>query len=375
LRLKFILGVVLAASLGAGTALGAGGAMSGKTVRVGVIADVTGSAGAYGTAQKNAYDLATEDLAAGRIDAGGAKIQFDVEDSASDPAQVVTLTQKFSTDGSALLIGPTLSAEAKKADPIAVKANLTILATSNTAQGITQMGPCVFRDALAEEQVVPEAIARSVAKWKIKTAAIIYGDDNQFTKTDYDIFNAALAAHGVQVVDVETYHTKDVDFKAQLTKIASKKPDLLVIGSLVEEASKIAVQARAAGITAHMIGGNGLNSPQFMALAGPAAEGVVVGAAYYLGNSYPGNRDFVARYKKKYGVGPDQFAAQAYAAAQIVAATVKAGATTSEQFCAGFKKLPVVHTVLGPVAFQPSRDVRAASAILQVKKGAFAYFN
>jgi branched-chain amino acid transport system substrate-binding protein len=184
-----------------------------------------------------------------------------------------------------------------------------------------------------------------------------------------------LRGQGVEIVDVETYHTKDVDFKAQLTKIADKKPDLLVIGSLVEEAVKIAVQARAAGIGAHMIGGNGLNSPKFMELAGPAAEGVVVGAAYYLGNNYTGNRAFVARYKKKYGTGPDQFAAQAYAAAQIVAATVKAGAATSEQLCAGFKKLPVVQTVLGPVAFEPTRDVRAASAILQVKHGAFAYFN
>ena len=43
------------------------------------------------------------------------------------------------------------------------------------------------------------------------------------------------------IVDVETYHTGDVDFKAQLTNIAAKKPDLLVVGSLLEEAVKIVV--------------------------------------------------------------------------------------------------------------------------------------
>ena len=37
--------------------------------------------------------------------------------------------------------------------------------------------------------------------------------------------------------------------------------------------------------------------------------------------------------------------------------------------CAAFKKLPVVQTVLGPIAFDPTRDVRAASAILQVSGG------
>ncbi|GAC1441163.1 MAG: hypothetical protein NVSMB59_00700 [Vulcanimicrobiaceae bacterium] len=352
----------------------ASGPMSGKTVKIGVVVDVTGSAGAYGTAQKSALDLANDDVRAGRIDAGGASLDFDIQDAASDPAQVVNLIQKFTTDGTALLIGPTLSAEAKKADPIAVRANLTVLATSNTAQGITAQGPCVFRDSLAEEQVVPEAVRKATRAWHPKTAAIVYGDDNQFTKTDYEIFKTALEREHVTIVDTETYHTGDVDFKAQLTNVAAKKPDMVVVGALLEEAVKIVVQARSAGISAHLIGGNGLNSPKFVSLAGPAGTGVVIGAAYYLGNNYAGNRGFVDRFKKKYGAGPDQFAAQAYAGAQIAAAAVKAGATTSDQFCATFKKLSIVPTVLGPVAFQASRDAKAASAIVRVTKNGFAYF-
>ena len=345
-----------------------------KTIKVGVVADLTGSAGAYGTVQKNAYQLAAEDLNSGLIKTGGPTIAFDIQDAASDPAQVVTLVQKFTTDGTALLIGPTLSGEAKKADPIAVRANLTILATSNTAAGITAQGPCVFRDSLAEEQVVPQAIAKIKNKWKPKTAAIIYGDDNQFTKTDYDIFNSALKSANIDVVDVETYHTGDVDFKAQLTKIAEKKPDLLVVGSLVEEATKILVQAKQTGLKTHVVGGNGLNSPKLISLAGDASDDVVVGAAYYVGNNYTGNAAFVSRYKKKFGIGPDQFAAQAYAAAQIAAAAVKGGASSSADFCSAFAKLRVVQTVLGPVSFAPTRDVRAASAIVKVSKGAFAFF-
>ena len=289
MRIANVLSALTAAAslslAGASIALAANGPAAGKTVKIGVIADVTGGAGAYGTSQKNAYDLAAEDLAAGRIDAGGAKIVFDVQDSASDPAQVVNLTQRFTTDGSALLLGPTLSSEAKKADPLAVRAGLTILATSNTAEGITTLGPCVFRNSLAEGQVVPEAVGKAVPRWKVKTAAIIYGDDDQFTKSDFDIFKAALDAQHVAIVDVETFHKKDVDFKAQLTKIAGKKPDLLVVGALQEEGVKIVVQAKALGLRAHVIGGNGLNSPKFIELAGAAADGVVVGAAYYPGST------------------------------------------------------------------------------------------
>ena len=373
MRSSSLFGALLIAIVCAGAALAAGPA-AGKNVKVGVIADVTGSAGAYGTAQRNAYDLAADDLKSGKLDAGGANLTFDVSDAASDPAQVVTLTQKYSTDGSALLIGPTLSGEAKKSDPIAVQAGLTILATSNTAQGITAMGPCVFRNSLAEEQVVPEAVDRIVRAWKPKTAAIIYADDNQFTKTDYEIFRDALTKRGVDIVDVETYHTNDVDYKAQLTKIAEKNPDVLVVGSLVQDAVKIIAQAKQIGLRAKMIGGNGLNSPQLMQLAGNAADGVVVGAAYFVGNNYAGNHAFVERYTKKFGSAPDQFAAQAYAAAQIVARLVKGGVTTSDGFCTGFRTLPIVDTVLGPIAFEPSRDVRAASAILQVSRGQFTYF-
>lgn len=354
---------------------GAAALAAGKPVKVGVIADLSGSAGAYGTSQKNAFAIAADDIKSKRIDAGGNDLTFDVQDSASDPAQVISLMQKFTTDGSALIIGPTLSSEAFKADPIAVKANLPILATSNTAHGITDMGPCVFRDSLSEEQVVPQALFRVAAKWNPKTAAIIYGDDDQFTKTDYDIFKRGLARENITVVETQTYHKGDVDFKAQLTQIASKKPDLLVIGSLVEEASKIVQQAKAAGITAHMIGGNGLNSPKFISLAGPASEGVVVGAAYFAGSDAPGNRAFVAEYVKRYGSAPDQFAAQAYAAAQIVADIVRSGKSTPADICSGFNGMRTVNTVLGPFTFEPDRNAKAPSAILQVKGGKFVAFS
>jgi branched-chain amino acid transport system substrate-binding protein len=371
--MKRLAAFLLALSLGGAFETTPAGA-AGKTLKVGVIADITGSAGAYGTSQKNAYDLAADDLKSKHIDSGGNDITFDVQDSASDPAQVISLVQKFATDGSALIIGPTLSSEAFKADPIAVKANVPVLATSNTANGITAIGSCVFRDALSEDQVVPQTIARTTARWHPKTAAIIYGDDDQFTKTDYDIFKRALASANITVVETQTYHKGDVDFKAQLTQIASKKPDLLVIGSLVEEAAKIVGQAKAAGVTAHLIGGNGLNSPKFISLAGPAAEGVVVGAAYFSGNTYPGNREFVANYQKRFGSLPDQFAAQAYAAAQIVAAVAKSGKTAAAEICSAFGALPAHNTVLGPFTFEADRNAKAPSAILTVKDGKFVAF-
>jgi branched-chain amino acid transport system substrate-binding protein len=369
--------LVIAAALGMalpGAAAETKGPAAGKTVKVGVIADVTGASAVYGTQQKNAYLLANDDLKAGIIDAGGAQLSFDVQDSASDPAQVTNLMQKFTTDGvTPLSLGPTLSGEAFRAFPIAKAANFPVIGTSTTAEGVTAIGPTVFRISLAESQAIPVTVARTFAKWKYKTAAVIFGDDNAFTKTDGDLFTKEMEKRGVQIVDTETFHAGDKDFQAALTRIASKKPDVIAIGGLFPEATKIIEQAGKLGIKTHMMGGNGLNSTEMYKVAGPAAEGVVVGAAWFIGAQYSGNLDFVKRFKARYGSVPDQFGAQAYAAAQVVAALVRGGATTKDDFVNGLRGLRVVQTVLGPIAFDPNRDVRAAPVILQIAKDGFAY--
>ena len=351
------------------------GPAAGKTVKIGVIADVTGSAAVYGLQQKDAYELANDDLKSGLLDAGGANLSFDVEDSASDGNQVANLFQKFTTDGSAMILGPTLSGEARKGDPIAVLAKTAVVGTSTTADGITSLGPCVYRVSLAEAQVVPATVARTKAVWKYKTAAIIFGDDNAFTKTDGDIFKTQLEKAGVTIVDTETFHVGDKDFAASLTKIKAAKPDVIVLGALAEEAEKIIQQAATLGIKTHMMGGNGLNSTKIYDYAGPAAAGVVVGAAWSINGNYTGNASFVQRFKKKYGVEPDQFGAQAYAAAQLSAQLVKDGKASKDEMCAALRDLRVAQTVLGPIAFDPGRDVKAAPVILQIEKGGFAYFH
>ncbi|MGB8265272.1 MAG: ABC transporter substrate-binding protein [Candidatus Velthaea sp.] len=351
------------------------GPATGKTVKVGVIADVTGSAAVYGVMQKNAYELANDDIKSGLIDAGGANLSFDVEDSASDPNQVANLFQRFSTDGTPVILGPTLSGEAKKGDPIAVRAGTPVVGTSTTAEGITALGPLVFRVSLSEAQVIPTTVARTRALWKYKTAALIYGDDNAFTKTDGDIFKAQLERAGVTIVDTETFHIGDKDFSAALTKIKAANPEVIAIGALFPEATKIIQQAGTLGVKIHMVGGNGLNSPQMYEVAGPAAQGVVVGAAWALGGNYTGNRSFVERFTKRYGTAPDQFAAQAYAAAQLIAQLVKEGKTTKGEFGPALRELKLAQTVLGPIAFDVNRDVKAAPVILQIVKGGFAYFH
>ena len=80
-------------------------------------------------------------------------------------------------------------------------------------------------------------------------------------------------------------------------------------------------------------------------------------------------------YTAKYGKGPDQFAAQSYAAAEVVAYLVAHGATTKDEMLAGLRSVRVIQTVLGPIGFDVNRDVRSSPVILQITKGGFTYFH
>jgi branched-chain amino acid transport system substrate-binding protein len=374
--LLFSLALVLAASAALpGLSATTKGPAAGKTVTIGVIADVTGSAQVYGTMQKDAYELANDDIKAGIIDAGGANLSFDVEDAASQGAQVVNLMQKFTTDGTTpLVLGPTLSGEAQNAFPIAVRATFPVIGTSTTAEGITAIGPTVYRVSLAESQVIPPTVAAVQKKWHAKTVAVMYGDDNAFTKTDGDLFPKEFEKTGATVVDTDVFHIGDKDFQAALTRIAAKAPDVIAIGGLFPEATKIIQQAATLGIKAHMVGGNGLNSTQVYKVAGPPSLGVVVGAAWFIAGKAPGNLAFVKRFQAKYGTDPDQFAAQSYAAAQIVASFVRAGATTKDEMLAALHDMGTAQTVLGPIGFDQNRDVKSTPVVQQVSPDGFSLF-
>jgi branched-chain amino acid transport system substrate-binding protein len=94
-----------------------------------------------------------------------------------------------------------------------------VFGTSNTADGITNMGPFTFRNSVMEADVLPVTTRAAVKKFNIKKVAVLYGNDDAFTKSGYDVFKSALADQKISVTDTETYAKGDVDFKAQLTKI------------------------------------------------------------------------------------------------------------------------------------------------------------
>src|SRR5205823_8752792 len=91
------------------------------------------------------------------------------------------------------LIGPTLATTASVADPLAQQGKVPVLAISNTAAtGITDIGNYIWRDSLTEAQVIPGAFKKAQEKLQFKTAGVLYGNDDVFTKAGYDVMQKAL---------------------------------------------------------------------------------------------------------------------------------------------------------------------------------------
>ena len=349
-----------------------------KEVRIGFAFSMTGGAAAYGATQKNGAQLAIDEINA-TAGQDGIKILGIFDDDASVPQQGVNVFNKFiNADKVSLIIGPTLSNTAQVTDRIAQQAGVPVLAISNTAKGITEIGDCIFRDSLTEAVVIPNTIRVAKDKLGIKKVAVFYGNDDAFTKGGYDAFKTALADAGIEVLTEQTFAKGDRDFSPQLTQIKGKNPDAIIVSALVEEASGIVSQARQLGIPANVpiLGGNGFNSPALIKNAGEAAEGVMMGAAWHATSPLPLNKKFVETFTAKYGSPPDQFAAQAHAGVYIAYEAIKKAGFTEDRKAIrdALASIKDFDCVLGKFSFTAGRDADHTPVIQVVKGGKFVVF-
>lgn len=292
-------------------------------IKIGAAAALTGGAAQYGNSIRNGLRLAVEQInASGTL--GPDKIVLVIEDEQGKKEEGINAFKRLIFQEKVLLLfGPTLSNSAQAAHPIAQAAKVVVFGTSNTADGITSIGDHVFRNSVTEADVLPVTVATAVRQAGIKKVAVLYGNDDVFTKSGYDNFVKALEGQKVAITTTETFAKGDVDFKAQLTKIKASNPDAIVLSALLAEGAPIMVQARQLGIKLPFIGGNGMNSVRVFELAKGASDDLWIGSPWSIENRAPVNNSFIVDYTQAYKAAPDLFAAQAFDAVHIVAAAIK----------------------------------------------------
>lgn len=344
-----------------------------KVLKIGACLSLTGPAAVYGAQQKAGILAAVEELNRQQY-VPGVKLEAVIEDDASTKEQGIAVYQRLiAREKVSAIIGPTLSNTATAANPLAQAAKVPVVAISNTApRGITDLGDFIWRVSLTEGQVIPGALKRAQAKLGFKTAGLLYGNDDAFTKAGFDVMRSALDGMGVKIVATQTFAKPDRDFNAQLTALVAQKPDILVVSALVENAAGIVAQARQLGWKGPILGGNGFNSAALIKNAGPDAEGVLVGTSWNRVSADPANQAFLKLMAGRKHE-PDQFCAQAYTGVLVIADAAKraGGKPGREDVKAGFAQVKGLATPLGTFSFLANRDGSHEPALQLVRNGKF----
>lgn len=348
------------------------GGESDGPVKVGVISYLTGAGAGYGEAITNGINLAHEEIE----EAGEVDIDLVVEDSAGEQEEALSAAQKLmNSDKVSAIIGPTLSTEMNVVGPEADLNGVPILGTSVTAEGIPQIGEYVFRNSIPETLAIPAAVEKAVDEYGVKKVAIIYGNDDVFTKAGYDVMKDVTEDMGLEVLTTETFQLGQSDYKAQLTKIKNQNPDLILASALYNEGAVILDQARKMGIDVPFVGGNGFNSPEIAKIAGEASNGLIVATPWFAEKEDDAVKTFVDKYTEEYGMGPDQFAAQAYDAMHMMADAIKdAGSDDRDAIRESLLNLEGFEGVLGEMSFDEDGDIVMDPTVLIIENEKYIVF-
>lgn len=340
--------------------------------KIGVISYLTGPGASYGEAITNGLKLANKEI----TEAGEVELELKIEDSAGKQEEALSAVQKLmNSDNVDAIVGPTLSTEMQVVGPEADLNGVPILGTSNTAEGIPQIGDYVFRNSIPETMAIPASVQKAIEEYGAKKVAILYGNDDVFTKAGYDVMKQVAADMNLEVVTTETFQLGQSDYKAQLTKIKNLKPDLILASALYNEGAVILDQARKMGIDVPFVGGNGFNSPEVIKIAGDASNGLIVATPWFAKKDDEKVKNFVKNYKEAYGIEPDQFAAQAYDGLYLVAEAVKnAGEADRDAIRDALAEIKDFEGVLGTMSFDADGDIVMQPTVLIIKDNEYIVF-
>ena len=309
---------------------GGGGAPAAKAkLTVAMVNPLSGDAATYGVSHKNGLELAiTEINKAGGIK--GQEIELITHDDQGDPKQAAAGAQKFADMKNVLAIaGSCLSSNTLAMVPITDKAKLPHTVVSSSTAKLSGMSKYFFRMAVQDDKVGGLMVALAQEKFKPKKIAVL-ALNNDYGKGLLTSIEPEAKKFNIAITSNQSYLATDKDYSAVLTKIKAESVDVLLVGSTYTDGGLIVKQAREMGLNMPIVGPTGLYSPKYMEIAGKAVENT-----YFLGVFVPTNPDpkvqeFVKKYKEKYGMEPDTFAALAYDQGYVLKAAMDAAAAKGE---------------------------------------------
>jgi len=339
-------------------------------VKLGHAAPLTGPQAHIGKDNENGAQMAVDDAnAAGIVIAGRPlKIELQGEDDQADPKQGILVAQKLVDAKVNAVIGHLNSGTTIPASKIYSDAGIPQVSPSATNPTYTHQGfKTTFRVMANDEQQGRVLGAYAGNQLKAKTVAIV-DDKTAYGEGLAGEFKKAAVVAGVKVVAEEHTDDKAVDFKAILTKIKGKKPDLIFYGGMDPQAAPMAMQMKQLGIKAKLLMGDGGCTTEFVKNAGDAADGHYCSLPGIPYDKMPGGPKFIERFKAKYG-DIQLYAPYAYDGVMVVVDAIKrAQSADSAKILAELPKTDY-QGVTTRIQFDDNGDLKDGAISLYVAKG------
>jgi branched-chain amino acid transport system substrate-binding protein len=340
-------------------------AFADNPIQIGVVLPFSGDGAFWATHSKNGILLALEDLNS-KKDAAPVEALF--EDSKCEPKSGVNAFQKLTAlQGVKMVVGDICSSVTLSMAPIAEKRHILLITPGSAAPGISDAGKFIYRTWSPSTRQANALAEFSVARLKASRIAVI-NLENDYGEPFAVNFIQKLSSLGVAPVVKETYGADVSDLKPQLTRIKAAKPDLLVMIGYLKDGRLVVKQARELGISAQIIGTEGLASDSdFIKPLGSLAEGIIF--SDYKDST---TKEFIERYSKVYNMewpGQSSTAAVSYDAFYLMGLAARATGSDTEKMTHWLDAQKDFPGASGKLTFDANGDIPRTVGIFQIRNG------
>ncbi len=344
-----------------------------QNVRIGFHAPLTGFAASDGKSALNGAELAVEQINA-KGGVNGRKIELVVNDDQARPDQAVPLANKYVGDGLKIVVSGSYSGPTRASAGVFQGAKIPYISAYAIHPDITRAGNYVFRTSFMGE-VQGRAAAKFIGDNLKKKKAVLVTLNNDFGQALSAGFKEAAPKFGVQIASEYTYAMGDRQFGSIVASVKRDAPEVLYVSGYFFNGGPLVAQLRAGGVTVPIVGTEGFDTHNFIAIAKDAAEGVMITTSLDRDSKLPAMRQFIEDYERKFNTPADMVAASVHTAINVAAnALSKAGAedpTKIRDAIAATKDFPVAS---GRISFNELGEVYKAAQIQVIKGGKFRHY-
>ncbi len=274
-------------------------AATGDTIKIGCVASLSGDQKPWGEDSKDGAQMAVEEFnAAGGFN--GKKIELKVEDSASKPEVAKTAAVKLISDNVIAIVGEVASGHTEQIALATKDTGIPVVAIGATRTDLTKGRDNVARVCYVDDFQGPVMAKFAYEEEGIRKVAIITDVKQPYSQGLSESFKQYFLKLGGEVVAELSYQSGDTQFQSQLTELKQKAPQGIFLSGYFTEVGPLAAQARAAGITAKLFGGDGWDSTQILQSGGDAIIGSFLCNHYNNKEDRKEIKDFLEKWKAKH---------------------------------------------------------------------------